>query len=159
MKTLLCSAGLAFASLATQISAQGSHTGRAFDAEIQLVQARTIEDVILQLEQAGLSIDDITRTFLGRIRVVASNRTTVREIVMSRATGEILSDVIRNRRSGDDDENVASGSGTPASNGLAGENTAGPGDPGSAASGGRSDAARNNPSRSNGGASAGNRSN
>jgi hypothetical protein len=59
---------------------------------VQLAQARTIDDVIAQLQNSGYQVEDISRTLLGRIRVVASDGQTRREIVMSRATGEIFQD-------------------------------------------------------------------
>ncbi|WP_416321500.1 hypothetical protein [Yoonia sp.] len=62
--------------------------------DMHVVQSRTLEDVIFQLQTAGYEIEDITRTFLGRLRVVARNDTTRREIIMSRSTGEIFSDTV-----------------------------------------------------------------
>ena len=93
------------------------------DIDLQLVQSRTLEDVIFQLQTAGYEVEDITRTFLGRLRVVAKIDGTRREIIMSRSTGEILSDtvsVIRTTPAGEvgstDPGGVNRGSRTPAEN-------------------------------------------
>lgn len=51
-------------------------------------------DVIANLEGTGYQIVDMRSTFLGRIKLRARNAIHMREIVVSRSTGEILSDVI-----------------------------------------------------------------
>ena len=63
-------------------------------ADLHLVQTRTLEDVVFQLQAAGYVIEDINRTFLGRLRIIALYGDTRREIVMSRSTGEIFSDTV-----------------------------------------------------------------
>jgi len=87
--------------LAVPLSAAPVHTAmpqqRLADmvtVDMHVVQSRTLEDVIFQLQTAGYEIEDITRTFLGRLRVVARNDGTRREIIMSRSTGEIFSDTV-----------------------------------------------------------------
>jgi hypothetical protein len=94
LKSLLILMICVMATLSTPLAAQSSN-GTANVVELELVQARTLDDLLIQLQNAGYSIDDITRTFLGRIRVLASDATTTREVVMSRTTGEIFSDVVR----------------------------------------------------------------
>lgn len=59
-----------------------------------VVQARSYGDVVAALEAGGYRVDDISRTFLGRVRIVASNRHHRREVIISRSTGEIMSDMI-----------------------------------------------------------------
>ncbi len=61
---------------------------------VVVVQARSYGDVVAALEAGGYRVDDISRTFLGRVRIVASNRQHRREVIISRSTGEIMSDMI-----------------------------------------------------------------
>jgi hypothetical protein len=153
MKALVCVSALALMAFATAVPAQQTRNDAANQSGIQLVQVRTVDDVILQLQAAGFTIDEVTRTLLGRIRVLASNQTTTREIVMSRATGEILSDVVRRRDPAQRDTSGRSDAGVAAQNGVAA------GDTGSTASGGRSSDARSTGrGSSNSGAGGANRS-
>ncbi|MBD3676849.1 MAG: hypothetical protein HUJ27_00415 [Rhodobacteraceae bacterium] len=62
--------------------------------EILLAQARTETQVMAALELQGYQISDTRRSFLGRTVITAQNNIHIREVVMSRATGEILSDQI-----------------------------------------------------------------
>ncbi len=50
--------------------------------------------VIFNLEHDGYRVVEMTTTLLGRMRIVARNKIHLREIVVSRATGEIKSDLI-----------------------------------------------------------------
>lgn len=50
--------------------------------------------VIFNLENDGYRVVEMTTTLLGRVRIVARNKIHLREIVVSRATGEIKSDII-----------------------------------------------------------------
>ncbi|PQO24835.1 hypothetical protein C2I36_00460 [Rhodobacteraceae bacterium WD3A24] len=59
-----------------------------------MAQARTEAQVTAALELQGYQIDDIRRSLLGRVIIKAHNEVHVREIVMSRSNGEILSDQI-----------------------------------------------------------------
>lgn len=102
-------------------------------AAFELAQARSADEVILQLREAGFTIDAVTRTFLGRVRIEASNDTTVREVVVSRATGEILSDQVSLRAEA---SGGASATGTAASGGNAGGDATGSAETGVTASGG-----------------------
>jgi len=59
-----------------------------------MVQARTETQVIAALELQGYEILDTRRSLLGRIIITAQNGAHVREVVMRRLTGQILSDLI-----------------------------------------------------------------
>ncbi|WP_322889772.1 MULTISPECIES: hypothetical protein [unclassified Yoonia] len=136
MKTLFTLTVCAAAAWTTPVVAH-SVNDPANDAGFAVVQARTLDDLLIQLQSAGFSIDDISRTFLGRIRVVASNDTTIREVVMSRTTGEIFSDISRSRAPGP----AQAGQVLPDNSDARENSSAGGGsrETGSAASGGRSD--------------------
>lgn len=60
----------------------------------QLAQSRDYTDVINGLEATDYAIEDVSTTLLGRTMITASNGAHRREIVVSRSTGEILSDVL-----------------------------------------------------------------
>lgn len=51
-------------------------------------------DVISALRSDGYRIVSVDRTFLGRIRIVAQNNRHVREVIVSRSTGEIKSNMV-----------------------------------------------------------------
>ncbi|WP_341368667.1 hypothetical protein [Yoonia sp. BS5-3] len=59
-----------------------------------LAQNRDYTDVIGGLQATNYDIEDVSTTLLGRTMIVANNGLHRREIVVSRATGEILSDVL-----------------------------------------------------------------
>ena len=59
---------------------------------IVLAQALTQEVLIQSLSDQGFAIISTSRTFFGRIRIKARKDNTLREVIMSRSTGEILSD-------------------------------------------------------------------
>jgi hypothetical protein len=61
---------------------------------VLMVQARTETQVIAALELQGYEVLDTRRSLLGRIIITAQNDAHVREIVMRRLTGQILSDLI-----------------------------------------------------------------
>lgn len=61
---------------------------------LALAQNRTYLDVVAGLEAEGYVIRDIQTTWLGRIKILAASRANLREVVVSRTTGEIMSDVI-----------------------------------------------------------------
>jgi hypothetical protein len=61
---------------------------------ILMVQARTETQVIAALEGQGYEVLDTRRSLLGRIIITAQNDAHVREVVMRRLTGQILSDLI-----------------------------------------------------------------
>ena len=59
-----------------------------------MVQARTETQVITALEGQGYEVLDTRRSLLGRIIITVQNDAHVREVVMRRLTGQILSDLI-----------------------------------------------------------------
>jgi len=66
-----------------------------------LAQAMSFTDTLVeQLKQQGFNTISVARTWLGRVRIVASNARFRREIVLNPRTGEILRDVWVNLQSG-----------------------------------------------------------
>lgn len=59
-----------------------------------LAQSRTYVDVLASLEASGYSVDRVKSTFLSRVKITAQNAVHVREVVVSRSTGEIVSDQV-----------------------------------------------------------------
>lgn len=55
-------------------------------------QADPVEQVVAQLRAQGYSDIIVSRTLLGRARIVARDGTLRREVILNRATGEILRD-------------------------------------------------------------------
>lgn len=79
----------------TQARPSGSLQGSAaLGASVQLAQARTYVDVIGALEANGYSVQQVSTTWLGRVKISARNDVHLREVVVSRSTGEILSDAV-----------------------------------------------------------------
>ena len=74
------------------LSASGSADADA-SAAVQVAQ-QTYVDVIANLEAAGYTVVETKRTLLGRIRIRARNAVHLREVVVSRATGEVKRDEI-----------------------------------------------------------------
>lgn len=58
------------------------------------IAAQTYVDVIGMLESAGYRVKGMKTTLLGRVKILAQNREHLREVVVSRSTGEIKSDRI-----------------------------------------------------------------
>jgi hypothetical protein len=56
-------------------------------------QADIIDDMVEVLEDQGYSRIEVTTTFLGRTRILASNGQGTRELVINPRTGEVLRDV------------------------------------------------------------------
>ncbi len=73
-----------FLSIAAPISAQQTASN----------DRRSYTQVIFNLEDEGYQVTELTTTLLGRVRIIARNSVHLREVVVSRATGEIKSDVI-----------------------------------------------------------------
>lgn len=48
--------------------------------------------VIEQIEQQGYSVTEVSWTWLGRILISAKNETSLREVVLNRITGQVVSD-------------------------------------------------------------------
>jgi len=127
----------ASAFLIAPVQAQTANVQGQAQVGFDLAQARSADDVIVQLREAGFTVNAVTRTFLGRVRIEASNETTVREVVVSRSTGEILSDRLSARAEASGNASGgASATGTAASNGNAGGNASGSAETGITASGG-----------------------
>lgn len=83
----LANGGNANASVTTEATASGS-------GSFEVAQNRTYLDVVATLEAEGYQIRDVSKTWLGRIKIVATSKANLREVIVSRTTGEILSDVI-----------------------------------------------------------------
>ena len=81
----LANGGNVNASVTAQAMASGS---------FEVAQNRTYLDVVASLEAEGYEITDVSKTWLGRIKIVATSKANLREVIVSRTTGEILSDVI-----------------------------------------------------------------
>jgi hypothetical protein len=56
-------------------------------------RADYVEDIVKWLTKEGYNDIDVTRTLLGRVRIVASKDGQLRELVCNPRTGEILRDV------------------------------------------------------------------
>ena len=68
--------------------------GATASGSFEVAQNRTYLDVVATLEAEGYQIRDVSKTWLGRIKIVATSKANLREVIVSRTTGEILSDVI-----------------------------------------------------------------
>lgn len=64
-------------------------------------RADYVEDIVKVLKKEGYSEIDVTRTLLGRVRIVASRDGQLRELVCNPRTGEILRDVLSGPDGGD----------------------------------------------------------
>jgi hypothetical protein len=72
----------------SDVSSSGGASGSVVIAQ------QTYIDVMAGLEAAGYEIVEAKSTFLGRVKIMARNAEHMREIVVSRATGEVKRDVI-----------------------------------------------------------------
>ena len=88
----LVGAALAISAAASPAIAQ-SQPGAGQAGSLQLAQ-QTYVSVIGNLETNGYAVVDLKTTLLGRVKIVAQNSAHVRELVVSRSTGEIMSDRI-----------------------------------------------------------------
>jgi hypothetical protein len=61
-------------------------------------------DIVRQLKKNGYRIVDVSRTFLGRVRILASRKGGQREIIVNPSTGEILRDLWLTREKGGADQ-------------------------------------------------------
>lgn len=141
MTIKIISALAALAMISTPLQAQDSRAA-AQDGFSVAQGARTYADVVGELQDSGYIVDAVTQTFLGRIRITARNAVQIREIIMSRSTGEIMSDSV-SALSGAQEPRGSFATGFVASNGIAGGNALGA-ETGATASGGISQAARAN---------------
>ncbi len=100
-------AGLAaFAPLPAQAADGMQSPGRAAYQIAQLGYT----DVLVMLERTGYKVVKMDSTLLGRVRILARNREHLREVIVSRSTGEIKRDVILKRfATGNNDRQTASG--------------------------------------------------
>lgn len=117
-------------------------------------------DLVAQLRRQGFYQVEVSRTLLGRIRLVAQSDTRWREVIVNPSTGEILRDYSEllvasgddepvlldpalqggssggKSGSGSDDGSSGSGSGDDSSGGGSGDDSSGGGNSGSGSSGG-----------------------
>jgi hypothetical protein len=134
-----------------------STTGRADSAMSQnanyQVAQQTYGDVIMQLQNGGYRIEEVKRTFLGRIRILARNKVHLREVIVSRSTGEVKRDVvIEVMASGNDGQGSSSSPNSGSSGGATSGGSSSGGSSGDGSSGSSSGA---NASVSGGGFNAG----
>ena len=70
-----------------------------------VAQAQTAPDrIVQQLRDQGFDEIEVTRTWLGRVRIVAEEDDTLREIILNPNTGHILRDYWVALDDGDDDD-------------------------------------------------------
>jgi hypothetical protein len=86
----LVTGSCASAALAQPVAAT---SGATASGEIVVAQQNYL-DVMANLEAAGYTILETKRTLLGRIKITARNSTHLREVVVSRATGEVKHDEV-----------------------------------------------------------------
>ena len=91
-KTILSATAVAIFFSGAQGPVYAASQGGA--AGVVVVSAQSYLDVIVMLEKAGYDVTGMKSTFLGRLKIRAQNRKHLREIVVSRSTGEIKSDRI-----------------------------------------------------------------
>ncbi|MDP3960910.1 MAG: hypothetical protein Q8Q26_12785 [Pseudorhodobacter sp.] len=84
---------LGTAAAADTVQANASAVASA-DASFEVAQNRTYLDVLAELEMEGYTINQLTTTWLGRMKITAQSAANLREVVVSQTTGEIMSDVI-----------------------------------------------------------------
>ncbi len=86
------------------IPAQGADGDRSTrQAAYQLAQLG-YTDVLVMLERTGYHVVKMDSTLLGRVRILARNREHLREVIVSRSTGEIKRDVILKRFATNNDD-------------------------------------------------------
>lgn len=82
-------------SMASPSFAQSSGQAQSVSEGSIVVASLEYQNVISNLQSEGYKIIKVSRTLLGRIRIVARNGDHTREVVVSRTTGEIKRDVVR----------------------------------------------------------------
>lgn len=103
-----------------------------------------VDGIVAELRAAGYSDIEVSRTFLGRTRIVAASPTFTREVIVDPRTGEILRDYRQANGTDevndtpDDSNSGGSGSGGSGSGGS-GSGGSGSGGSGSGGSGGGDD--------------------
>jgi len=93
VRTALLAASIAMPIQASADQLISANSNTLLQGSLMVAQLTYI-DVIANLENSGYRIIDMRSTFLGRIKLRADNSIHQREVVVSRSTGEILSDVI-----------------------------------------------------------------
>jgi len=73
-------------------------------------EASPVETVVSELADQGYEVARVSRTFWGRVKIVARKDDLEREVILNPKTGEILRDLVRRRRAGQGSD--GSGSGT-----------------------------------------------
>ncbi|MBT8425379.1 MAG: hypothetical protein HKP29_03415 [Silicimonas sp.] len=107
----------ALVATATPSAAAVANAGAAASFLIA-VSAQSYVEVIGMLEESGYRVTGMKSTLLGRIKILAQNREHLREVVVSRSTGEIKSDrIIRVFASGSDGDTRPTPAGSQPSNG------------------------------------------
>ncbi len=94
--------------------AEGGAQAIATMDNFTVAQVQSYLDVIAQLEANGYTLSSVERTLLGRMKITAQNRVHVRELVVSRSTGEVMRDtvvrlLVTEEGAGEGSENVAAG--------------------------------------------------
>jgi hypothetical protein len=73
-------------------------------------EASAVAAVSEELRDQGYTVETISHTFWGRVRIVADKNDLEREVILNPYTGEILRDLVRHRRdhsAGSDDASPA----------------------------------------------------
>ncbi|MEX0970850.1 MAG: hypothetical protein WD046_10450, partial [Paracoccaceae bacterium] len=86
-----------FAGGATYAQPSGAVTSGVqivYEAE-NLANRQSVQDMIEKLIAAGFTYIEVSRTFLGRVRVIGYSATESREVVMNATTGEVLRDLVQ----------------------------------------------------------------
>lgn len=119
----------------------------------KFAELRFVQDMVEELKAAGYTYLEISRTFLGRARIIAYSATEMREVVIHPVTGEILRDLTQsyagpiptnaNAYSEDNELSDGSGGGSGSSVGGSGGSSGGSGGGSGGISGGEGGGGRN----------------
>lgn len=71
--------------------------------------ATPVETVSAQLADQGYQVETVSKTFWGRVKIVAVKDDREREVIVNPKTGEILRDLVRGRKVGQGSEGSGSG--------------------------------------------------
>lgn len=91
-RTLLSAAAMALVLTGPSGPAHAASTGAA--PGVIVIASQSYLEVIAMLEDAGYKVTGMKSTLLGRLKIRAQNDEHLREVVVSRSTGEIKSDRI-----------------------------------------------------------------
>ncbi|MEX0971261.1 MAG: hypothetical protein WD046_12535 [Paracoccaceae bacterium] len=80
--------------MAQSASVVGQGNSSFSAGETVVAQNQTYLDVMAQLEASGYEVVEVSRTWLGRVKIEVRNQLHLREVVVSNTTGEVMSDVI-----------------------------------------------------------------